>query len=104
LLWLPFATSLLQSKSKVASTQSKQGNNEWGVEAMLFHIAVMVWHKLLVSLAMPLASVVAAGCCEPLASVVAAGCEHILRVGASSKSYECKQRGDLCTVPLLQQN
>jgi hypothetical protein len=69
----------------------------------LFHITVMVWHKLLVSFAMPLASVAAAGC-EPLASVAAAGCEHILRVSVSSKSYECKQRGDLCTVPLLQQN
>jgi hypothetical protein len=33
LIWLPFATSLLQSReSKVASTQSKKGNNEWGVE------------------------------------------------------------------------
>jgi hypothetical protein len=30
---LPFATSLLQSESKVvASTQSRQGNNEWGVD------------------------------------------------------------------------
>jgi hypothetical protein len=25
-----------QNESKVAPTQSKQGNNEWGVEAMLF--------------------------------------------------------------------
>jgi hypothetical protein len=33
LIWLPFATSLLQSReSKVASTQSKKGNNKWGVE------------------------------------------------------------------------
>jgi hypothetical protein len=31
----PFATSLPQSESKVASTQSKQGINEGGVEAML---------------------------------------------------------------------
>jgi hypothetical protein len=45
LLWPPFATSLPQSESKVASTQSKQGNNEWGVEAMLFRV-VEAWQKL----------------------------------------------------------
>ena len=33
-----------QSESKVAPTQSKQGNNEWGVEAMLF--CVVARHKL----------------------------------------------------------
>jgi hypothetical protein len=37
LFWPPFATSLPQkSDSKVASTQSKQGNNEWGVEVTCF--------------------------------------------------------------------
>jgi hypothetical protein len=38
LIWPPFATfrtSLLQSEFKVASTQYKQGSNEWGVEAKL---------------------------------------------------------------------
>jgi hypothetical protein len=40
----PFPTSLPQSESKVTSTQSKQGNNEWGVEAMLFRVVAR--HKL----------------------------------------------------------
>jgi hypothetical protein len=39
LIWSPFATffrtSLPQSEFKVASTQSKQGSNKWGVEAKL---------------------------------------------------------------------
>jgi hypothetical protein len=34
--------------------------------------------------------------------VVAAGCKHVPRVSMSSKSYEHKQKGDLCTVPFLQ--
>jgi hypothetical protein len=77
--------SKLINQAKMSLRQMKNFLKQWNITSMS-------WKQLflLVSLA------------TSLASVVAAGCKHAPRVSMSSKSYEHKQKGDLCTVPFLQ--